>query len=107
MKRPLKIAKPNSLEFIDMDYVSQLSKKERDWLTNFVEAEYHANHEAAKKIKGGALTIKEKKRLNAQNNRRVRDAHNKLNRRVTADRVLEKSDSSDETQDQSSEEREG
>ncbi len=99
-------ATPNSREFLDMDYVGKLNKKEREWLLNFVKAEYLASHESAEKIKGGTLTMSEKKKLNAQNNRRVRDAHNKLDRRSTAGRILQKSDSSDETQDLSSEGRE-
>jgi hypothetical protein len=87
MKRyPENNVHPNKREFQDADYLDKLSKKDREWYENFLKAEYGASHEAAKKIKGSELTKIEKRRLNAQNNRRVRDAYNRLDRRLTASR---------------------
>lgn len=94
----------NSREFIDIDYAHKLTKKDREWLANFLDGEYHANRKAAQKIRKRKLTKEEKRELDAANNRRRRDAHNFIDRSKTADQALLNSETVLETLDQTSEE---
>lgn len=79
----------NAQEFVDADYLNQLSPEDREWYDNFIKSEYGANHTAAKKIKGANLTKAEKKRINSQNNRRIRDVYNHLDRSVNAETIAD------------------
>jgi hypothetical protein len=106
---PFKGANRNSREFIDMDYVYKLPEVEREWLANFIEAEYHANREAGEKIKGAKLTKKEISRMDKINNDRRKDVYNgHIDASTTAEKSLNRlSDSSSgEIPDSSTEERE-
>ena len=72
----------NAQEFVDADYLDQLSPEERDWYDNYIKAEYGASRASARK-----LGITDFKKLDRTNYRRRTDAYNKLDRSKTADKL--------------------
>lgn len=80
--------RPNIKAVLDIDYDHRLSKEDRDWLNNFINAEYYQDKKATKKILGRKHTRAERKKITDAENARRRDIYMREKRTTLSDLAL-------------------